>query len=254
MKTIYKVCFLVIMIICFFFLFNDKLFFKSSYLKEIYRVIVIPINKINNEVNNIKNYKNNTYSYEIDNILLNNLKEENSLLLEENNYLKELIGLEKDYTNYIYAKVISRNRLYYFDTFIISKGSSDGISINDAIINKNGFIGRVISTSKNYSTVRMITSNYIDNKLSVIIKGKSTLSGNIKEYKDGYLIIECIGNYNEVSINDSVYTSDIGMINKNIYIGKVSKVVEDSYGISSILYVDISSYSDISYVMVLIND
>ena len=97
----------------------------------------------------------------------------------------------------------------------------------------------------------MITSNYDDNKLSVVVNG---CNGNIKEYKDGYLIIDGVSNYDKISVGDKVYTSGLGVLDKNLFIGSVSKILEDSYGISGVLYVDIASLDDISYVMVLAHD
>lgn len=255
MKNFYKILLVVIIVICFFFLFNDRLFFKNNPLREIYKVIVIPVNKIGMEFNDIRRYKSisdDNNRLEKDNILLNSLKEENSVLALENEKLKDLMGLEKNYSNkHVYARVISRNRLYFFDTFIISRGSGSGIAINDAVISADGLIGRVVSVSKDYSTVRMITSNYDDNKLSIVVNG---YNGNIKEYRDGYLLIDGVSNYDKISVGDKVYTSGLGVLDKGLFIGNVSKVLEDSYGISGILYVDIASIDDISYVMVLTHD
>ena len=255
MRRFYKVLLVVLLVICFFFLFNDRLFFKNSFFRDLYKIIVIPVNKIGMEFNDIRRYKsisNDNNRLEKDNILLNSLKEENSVLVLENERLKGLMGLEKSYSNKrVYARVISRNRLYFFDTFIISRGSGSGISINDAVVSADGLIGRIVSVSKDYSTVRMITSNYDDNKLSVVVNG---CNGNIKEYKDGYLIIDGVSNYDKISVGDKVYTSGLGVLDKNLFIGSVSKVLEDSYGISGVLYVDIASIDDISYVMVLAHD
>lgn len=255
MKRFYKILLVVLLVVCFFFLLNDRLFFKNSPFREIYKIIVIPVNKIGMEFDDIRRYKSisdKNNRLERDNILLNSLKEENSVLSLENEKLKGLMGLEKSYSsNRVYARVISRNRLYFFDTFIISRGSGSGISINDAVVSTDGLIGRVVSVSKDYSTVRMITSNYDDNKLSVVVNG---YDGNIKEYRDGYLLIDGVSNYDKISVGDKVYTSGLGVLDKGLFIGSVSKVLEDSYGISGVLYVDIASLEDISYVMVLAHD
>lgn len=255
MRKFYKVLFIIIIVVCFFFLLNDRLFFKNNPLKEIYKVIIIPVNKISMEFDAIRNYKSiseDNNRLEKDNILLNSLKEENSVLSLENKQLKDLMSLDNTYSNKrVYARVISRNRLYFFDTFIISRGSSSGICINDAVLGTDGLIGRVVSTSSDYSTVRMITSNYDDNKLSVVING---YNGNIREYRDGYLLIDGVSNYNKISVGDKVYTSGLGVLDKGLFIGNVSDILEDSYGIDNILYVTVPSFENISYVMVLAHD
>ena len=92
MRKFYKVLFIIIIVVCFFFLLNDRLFFKNNPLKEIYKVIIIPVNKISMEFDAIRNYKSiseDNNRLEKDNILLNNLKEENSVLSLENKQLKD---------------------------------------------------------------------------------------------------------------------------------------------------------------------
>ena len=77
MRKFYKVLFIIIIVVCFFFLLNDRLFFKNNPLKEIYKVIIIPVNKISMEFDAIRNYKSiseDNNRLEKDNILLNSLK------------------------------------------------------------------------------------------------------------------------------------------------------------------------------------
>lgn len=258
MKRVYKIVLVIIIVLGLFFLFSDRLFLGNNPFKQVYKVMIIPVSKLSNSFNDIRNYKSISAlnkKLEKDNILLNSTLDKNSALEEENKELKSLMDLSYESQNKVFARVISRNRLYFFDTFIISRGSGSGISLSDAVLCSEGLVGRVISISKNYATVRMITSNYDDNKLSVVIKGKKNVNGVVKEYKDGYLLIDGIDNYNKVLVGDKVYTSGLGLMSRGFYVGKVSKVVLDSYGISNLVYVKpVSSLSNINYVMVVSND
>ena len=46
-----------------------------------------------------------------------------------------------------------------FKSIIIDRGSSDGIDVNDAIVNASGLIGRVVLTTKDMSKVQLVTDN-----------------------------------------------------------------------------------------------
>ena len=83
---------------------------------------------------------------------------------------------------------------------------------------------------------------------------KNGYNGNIREYRDGYLLIDGVSNYNKISVGDKVYTSGLGVLDKGLFIGNVSDILEDSYGIDNILYVTVPSFENISYVMVLAHD
>ena len=44
-----------------------------------------------------------------------------------------------------------------FKSLIIDRGSDDGVDVNDAIVNANGLIGRVILTTKDMAKIQLIT-------------------------------------------------------------------------------------------------
>jgi rod shape-determining protein MreC len=46
-----------------------------------------------------------------------------------------------------------------FKAIIIDRGSADGVQVNDAIVNANGLIGRVVLTTKDMAKVQLITDN-----------------------------------------------------------------------------------------------
>lgn len=46
-----------------------------------------------------------------------------------------------------------------FKSIIIDRGSADGVEVNDAIVNANGLIGRVILTTKDLAKVQLLTDS-----------------------------------------------------------------------------------------------
>ena len=46
-----------------------------------------------------------------------------------------------------------------FKAIIIDRGSADGVQVNDAIVNANGLIGRVVLTTQDMAKIQLITDN-----------------------------------------------------------------------------------------------
>ncbi len=181
----------------------------------------------------------------------------NNSLQDEIKVLKENMSLEKTYTGYnmIYARTITRNKMYWFSTITIDKGSRDGVRTNQAVITKNGLIGVIKDTTKSSSTVKLISNNDSTNRLSGILKvGEESVVGLIEGYQYPYLKISLSSNIKGIKEGDKFYTSGLYDFPKNVYIGTVKKVEKDSYDLSDILYVKPDQdMNDINYVMVLGN-
>lgn len=241
-KHILRNTFLALLIITLFFGFyflNKN--YNNNLLKNIGYTVYKPINKFTSSIKEIKNYKKiSELNLKLEKLELNNqfLSNYNQFLEKENESLKQLETLEKELPNYEikYAKVIQRNEMYWFNEITIDKGSKDKIKINQAVIGKNGLIGRVKQTSKNYSVIELITNEKV--KTSIYVKGKKGEKvGLINKYQDNHLIAEGITNYDNVEIGDKVYTTGLGNLPKGILIGEIEKVEENNYGTSNIIYI-----------------
>ena len=184
--------------------------------------------------------------------LINSKLKVNALELEE---LKKLTNL-KGYTDYnkVYSKIIYRNKMYWFNTFTIDKGKKDGIKNNSLVLSKNGMIGIIKNTGYKTSTVELITSNTNNYKISVEVQSKDKTSyGEIYKYKKPYLEVELISNNNKIEKGDLVKTSGLDNYPKGIEIGKVESIKKDSYELTNILDINLSSNIDnIYYIMVLV--
>lgn len=141
---------------------------------------------------------------------------------------KNKINIEEEYT---ITNVYKNN--YGFDKLIVN-----GIfNIGDEVINEDGLVGIIDKAYPNYSEIKYI----YDTNLAIKIKD---INGKIIG-KDDYnnLIIKELSNYNDININDEVYSAS------NIFIGKVIEVKRLDFDTCAI--VKPISLNNISYVAVI---
>lgn len=255
----YKFLFIFIIIFMMFFLLSNVIsnyVYSSnvkSYMVDLFLKPVSYLNKFN-----IVNYnkllnKNRKLEKEVISLRLKNDKMDIN-----KKELDDLRTLTKEnlYTDYkkIYAKTIERNKMYYYSTITIDKGTKAGVKNGSLVVDSLGLIGTVKSTSLNSSTIELITNNNDNNKLSIEVNTSNGVKyGTIESYKYPYLKIELLTNDNNVKIDDNVETSGLGDLPKGVKLGQVKKIEKDSYNLTSILYVlPYSDMDDISYVMVLV--
>lgn len=260
MKVNWYYKFLIIFLVCFglFFFLTSNMsnFVNSSMYKNYINFVGVPFNFFHKY--NIFKYKDVLKSNErLENELLSFKYKDRSYgdLKEENVKLKKLTGLDKLYTDYdvIYAKTIIRNKMYWYNTITIDKGSSDGIGVGDAVVSAFGLIGNVKSVTRDTAVVKLITSNINVSKISILInKGNVSRHGVISGYDYPYLEIDLTDSASGVSIGDKVLTSGLGNFPKNIEIGEVYDIKKDRYSLLNVLLVKpYQDMSDINYIGVL---
>ena len=120
--------------------------------------------------------------------------------------------------NLIISKVMFRDIYEYKDTLKIYKGSSDKITEGMAVIVDNGLVGIIEDTKKNYSTVRLITNK--NSNISVRIKDYY----GILKMSNNRLVVSDLNNYNDINVGDLIYTSGIGNVTGDLYVGKVKEI------------------------------
>lgn len=254
--------FLIVFLVFFsmFFLFNKNIsnLVNSSSYKGYINSIILPINTVSRGI--IFNYKetvreNNRLKQ---NALKNNtIFQENGSLKKEIEELKKTMEIEKIYTGYgiTYARTIIRNKMYWYNTITIDKGSNDGIKKNQAVVGLDGLIGIVSNTTKRSSSVKLITNNDTNHKISGMVKtNKDTAVGLIEGYEYPYIKVSLATSSKNVKIGDKFYSYGLDNFPKNIYIGEVKKIQSDNYDLGSVLYVQPKQdMNDINYVVVLGN-
>ena len=227
----------------------------------IQKVVTYPFNWIFTKIDDYKELVNIREKYqellpEVDRI--DSLMTENIELRKQLETMKE--ELEIDYTindyEYLNATVISRNISYWYNTITIDKGTYNGVEIDMVVVNSDGLIGKVVSTTTFTSDVKLLTTSDTNNKISVAISSNNKkIYGLIKDYNynTNSLEVEGISNTESVSIGDLVYTSGLGgVFPSGILIGKVSEITTDEYDLAKIINVSpIADFDDINYVAIL---
>ena len=172
--------------------------------------------------------------------------------------LKSALALNATLSEYSYinATVSNRNIGYWYNNLTIDKGSKNGVKKGDAVITNSGLIGKITNVSNFSSTVKLLTSDEISNKISIKINSDDEyLYGLMIGYDKEYNIykIEGITNSDKIEEGDLVTTTGLtDYFPSGIIIGKVSKVVKDEYDLDSVVEVIPSvNFEDISIVTVL---
>lgn len=189
---------------------------------------------------------------------INSLMTENIELRKQLEAMKEELNIEYTINDYEFlnATVISRNVSYWYNTITIDKGTYNGVTNDMVVVNSDGLIGKVISTTTFTSDVKLLTTSDTNNKISVAISnGNNKLYGLIKDYNynNNYLEVEGISNTETVSIGDYVYTSGLGgVFPSGILIGNVSEITTDEYDLAKIINVKLAAdFDNINYVAIL---
>ncbi len=172
------------------------------------------------------------------------LTEENTRLAqnqEELARLQELYQLDQSYSEYdkVAAQVISKDPGNWYDTFVINKGSADGIEKDMNVIANGGLVGLVVEVETNCATVRSI----IDDSSSVSGMTASTsdtciVSGDLRLMDEGKLAFSQMSTENAVAVGEQIVTSNISdKYLRGILIGYVSEVTEDSNHLTNTGYI-----------------
>ena len=95
-------------------------------------------------------------------------------LQKEVTELKSTLELNSTLSEYTYvnATVVNRNIGYWYNNVVIDKGSKNGVKKGDAVITSSGLIGKITGVSNFSSTVKLLSSDEISNKISVKINNK----------------------------------------------------------------------------------
>ena len=167
------------------------------------------------------------------------LKKENAKLNEKVRELTQenetLSTNEKELNNLQYkkvgARVISKGSGNWYNTFVINKGSKDGIKVNMNVIADGGLVGIVTETGRTYAKVCSI----INDSSSVSAKSSQAgdtcvVQGNSESVqKDGTIDVTYISKDADMKEGEELITSHISSkYLEGIKIGTVSKISTDS--------------------------
>ena len=147
--------------------------------------------------------------------------------------LQALYDLDQEYADYpkIAARIISKDPGNWYDTFMINKGSLDGIRIDNNVIAGKGLVGIVTEVGATWATVRSI----IDDSSSVSAMTVSTsdnfiVQGDLELIDEGKLrFVELYDQEGKVTTGEQIVTSNISeKYVEGLFIGYVSEVEQDT--------------------------
>lgn len=156
-------------------------------------------------------------------------------LKDELDNIKKINNIEfNDDLDLQVSRVKYRNVYEYSDTLTIYKGFKNNVFVNDVVLNNDGLIGIVTKTYDYYSIVTLITNK--NSNISVKINDAIGILKTI----NNTLVVTNINNYEKVNIDDEIYTSGLGNLPDNIYIGKVKSINLNNTEIEKVVEVNIN--------------
>lgn len=160
-------------------------------------------------------------------------------LKEELDNIKKINDIEfDDNLDIIVSRVKYRDVYEYSNTLTIFKGTKNNVNIGDAVLTNNGLVGVISKTYDYYSVVSLITNK----KSNISVKINDAVG--VLKLENGKQVVTSINNYKNISIGDEIYTSGLGNLPDNIYVGKVKKVSLNDTEIEKVIEVDIENRLD----------
>ncbi len=164
------------------------------------------------------------------------LTEENTLLQQDKyelNTLRQLVELGEQYGEYnkVGARIISRDSGNWYSSFIIDKGSDDGLDVDMNVIAGGGLVGRLTAVGPNWSRVTAIISDSSNvSGMTLSTQDNLIVSGDLKLMADGCITFsQLVDSRNLVVEGDKVVTSDISdKFLPNLLIGYISSIDRDA--------------------------
>lgn len=203
---------------------------KNKYKDYILLIIVFLIILLSGSVSKILIKTDNKLNYEkMESNYCSSIEKDYNELLKSNEFLNN------SSLNLIISKVMFRDIYEFSDYITIYKGSNNDIKEGMPVIDDNGLIGIISSVKKNTSIVKLITNKTTN------ISVKINDSYGILKSLDGKVFVSDFSYYDNINIGDKIYTSGIGNIKGDIYIGEVIDIKLNETEIEKIVEVKLAS-------------
>lgn len=163
------------------------------------------------------------------------LKEENLLLSEDKEELerlRELYNTDTSYSQYekISANVISKDAGNWYSSFIIDKGTDDGIEKDMNVIATGGLVGLVTEVGSNWASVRSIIDDSSSVSAMTVTTGDTcVVNGDLRLIDEGKIDFDQMKTNDNVVAGERIVTSNISdKYLPGILIGTISDISDDS--------------------------
>ncbi|MFR0609654.1 rod shape-determining protein MreC [Limosilactobacillus mucosae] len=187
------------------------------------------------------------------------VKVRDQTLAQENKQLKAELKLKNSLTDYstVSAAVMSRTPSSWQQQLVINKGQTSGIKKNMPVLSGGGLIGRVAEVNKTNSKVELLSdTSESSNRFSIVINGTDgkSVNGIITGYNatTNELIMGQVTSTAKLKKGAKVVTNGMGGITpKGLYVGKVSRIGKDDYGLAKKVYIKpATNFNEINIVTV----
>ena len=164
------------------------------------------------------------------------LTEQNNILIQnqsELSRLQELYKLDEEYSSYpkVAARIISKDPGNWYDTFMINRGSNDGIRVDNNVISGKGLVGIVTEVGSNWATVRAIIddSSYVS-VMTVGMDDNCVVTGDLELIDEGKLrFSQLYDKDDKVTVGERIVTSNISdKYVEGLFVGYVSELELDT--------------------------
>lgn len=234
--------FTVLCVIMIFVTFNTNL--TAGPLRGVASYVLVPLQKGINQIGSVfsgwsddlTNLREVMAENEELQAKIDELTTENNILQQDKfelNRLRELYKLDEKYPDYekVGARIIGKDAGNWFHSFVIDKGSNDGIVVDMNVIAGSGLVGRITAVSPNSATVLSIiddTSNVSAQVLST--SDNCIITGNLQLMNENKISLSKLSDSeNKVTSGEKIVTSNISdKYLPGILIGYVDQISMDS--------------------------
>lgn len=166
---------------------------------------------------------------------------------QENEMYEKYYGIKEQHTDYIMepAMLISRNADDPYGSFVINRGSLNGISLYDPVITEAGLVGYISEVNPSYSKVTTILDSEIScGGLDRRTRDTGIITGELSLAEKGKTRLNNILRSSTTTAGDYIVTSGGGVFPEGLVIGTVDSVHNENH--STALYAVITPTVDFS--------
>lgn len=216
----------------------------SAPLKDLAGVVIVPFENSISRIGNGLTTMRQSFQDKQDLIRENDeLREQIDILTTQNGNLiadqselvrlQQMYKLDEEYTDYpkVAAEIIAKDPGNWYDTFMINRGSNDGIRVNNNVIAGKGLVGIVTEVGPSWATVRSIIDDSSNVSAMAVSTGDNCIVyGDLELIDEGKLCFEQLYDVEDkVTIGERIVTSNISEnYVEGLFIGYISEVVQDT--------------------------